>query len=108
MEMLQYPFMQKALLVGLLVGSLCPTIGLFLVMRRLSMVGDTLAHVSLTGVLLGVLWKLNPLPVALGLLCSSFPSLGKTAQGIQIFRRNLSGDYYGRRAGNFRYSYGNY
>ncbi|MFY9377681.1 MAG: metal ABC transporter permease [Peptococcia bacterium] len=67
MEMLQYPFMQKALLVGLLVGSLCPTIGLFLVMRRLSMVGDTLAHVSLTGVLLGVLWKLNPLPVALGL-----------------------------------------
>lgn len=67
MEMLQYIFMQKALLVGLLVGSLCPTIGLFLVMRRLSMVGDTLAHVSLTGVLLGVLWNLNPLPVALGL-----------------------------------------
>ncbi len=65
MEILQYPFMQKALLVGLLVGSLCPTIGLFLVMRRLSMVGDTLAHVSLTGVLLGILWGLNPLPVAL-------------------------------------------
>jgi len=34
-------------------------------MRRLSMVGDTLAHVSLTGVLLGILWGLNSLPVAL-------------------------------------------
>lgn len=65
MEILQYPFMQKALLVGLLVGSLCPTIGLFLVLRRLSMVGDTLAHVSLSGILLGVLWNLSPLPVAL-------------------------------------------
>lgn len=67
MEMLQYTFMQKALLVGLLVGTLCPTIGLFLVLRRLSMVGDTLAHVSLAGVLLGMFWNLSPLPVALAL-----------------------------------------
>lgn len=65
MEMLQYAFMQKALLVGLLVGTLCPSIGLFLVLRRLSMVGDTLAHVSLAGVLLGMFWHLSPLPVAL-------------------------------------------
>lgn len=67
MEMFQYVFMQKALLVGLLVGTLCPTIGLFLVMRRLSMVGDTLAHVSLAGVLLGMFWNLSALPVALTL-----------------------------------------
>lgn len=67
MEMLQYSFMQKALLVGILVGTLCPSIGLFLVMRRLSMVGDTLAHVSLAGVLLGLFWNLSPLPVALTL-----------------------------------------
>lgn len=64
-EILQYTFMQKALLVGLLVGILCPFIGIFLVLRRLSMVGDTLAHVSLAGVLLGLLWKISPLPFAL-------------------------------------------
>lgn len=64
-EILQYPFMQKALLVGVLVGALCPTIGLFLVLRRLSMVGDTLAHVSLSGVLLALLWNISPLPFAL-------------------------------------------
>src|SRR5690606_6336375 len=46
-------------------GCLCPTIGTFLVLRRLSMVGDTLAHVSLAGVLLGILWGLSPLPFAL-------------------------------------------
>jgi zinc transport system permease protein len=64
-EIFQYAFMQKALIVGLLVGILCPAIGLFLVLRRLSMVGDTLAHVSLAGVLLGLLWNISPLPFAL-------------------------------------------
>lgn len=48
-----------------MVGTLCPTIGQFLVLRRLSMVGDTLAHVSLAGVLIGLFLKVSPLPVAL-------------------------------------------
>lgn len=64
-EILQYTFMQKALLVGVMVGILCPTIGLFLVLRRLSMVGDTLSHVALAGVLLGILWGLSPVPFTL-------------------------------------------
>ncbi len=64
-EILQYTFMQKAFIVGIFVGILCPTIGIFLVLRRLSMVGDTLAHVSLAGVLLGLLWEISPLPFAL-------------------------------------------
>ena len=64
-EILQYTFMQKAFIVGLLVGGLCPSIGIFLVLRRFSMVGETLAHVSLAGVLLGILWGISPLPFAL-------------------------------------------
>lgn len=59
--------MQKALFVGVLVGTLCPTIGMFLVLRRLAMVGDTLAHVSLSGVLLGFMWNISPLPLAVSL-----------------------------------------
>lgn len=64
-EILQYTFMQKALIVGLLIGILCPAIGTFLVLRRFSMVGDTLAHVSLAGVLLGIIWDISPIPLAL-------------------------------------------
>jgi len=64
-EILQYTFMQKAFVVGLLVGGLCPSIGTFLVLRRFSMVGETLAHTSLAGVLLGILWGISPLPFAL-------------------------------------------
>lgn len=65
LEILQYSFMQKAFIVGLIVGILCPTIGLFLLLRRLSMVGETLSHVSLCGVLLGMLWGFSPIPFAL-------------------------------------------
>lgn len=65
LEILGYTFMQKALIVGFMVGILCPTMGIFLVLRRLSMIGETLSHVSLSGVLLGILWGISPIPFAL-------------------------------------------
>jgi zinc transport system permease protein len=64
-ELLSYQFMQRAFLAGTIVAILCPTIGVFLVLKRLSMVGETLAHVSLAGVLAGFFFKLNPIPAAL-------------------------------------------
>lgn len=48
--MLEYAFMQNALLVSVLISLMCPMIGMFLVLRRYSMIGDTLAHASLAGV----------------------------------------------------------
>lgn len=57
--------MQRALLAGLIIGILCPVMGVFLVLKRLSMVGETLAHVSLSGVLVGFLFNLNPVLAAL-------------------------------------------
>lgn len=58
--MLAYDFMQNALLISLCIAVLCPCIGLFLVLRRYSMIGDTLAHASLAGVTLGLLFRSNP------------------------------------------------
>jgi zinc transport system permease protein len=49
-EMFQYEFMQRALLAGVIVGGICPLIGVFLVVRRLSLLAESLAHVSLAGV----------------------------------------------------------
>ena len=53
--MLEYAFMQNALLVSVLISLMCPMIGMFLVLRRYSMIGDTLAHASLAGVAVGLL-----------------------------------------------------
>lgn len=58
--MLQYEFMQK-LFVGLLLSIIVPCIGSFIVLKRLSMLGDALSHASLSGVAFGLLLAWNPL-----------------------------------------------
>ncbi|MEL4105435.1 metal ABC transporter permease [Oscillospiraceae bacterium CM] len=58
--MLQYGFMQNAFLVSVFIALLCPSIGIFLVLRRYSMIGDTLSHASLAGVTIGLLGGQNP------------------------------------------------
>jgi zinc transport system permease protein len=58
--MLNFVFMQNALFVSLCISVLCPCIGIFLVLRRHSMIGDTLAHASLAGVTLGLSLNINP------------------------------------------------
>jgi zinc transport system permease protein len=47
------PLMQRALLAALLVGLVAPVVGTYLVQRRLSLLGDGIGHVALTGVALG-------------------------------------------------------
>ena len=46
--------MQRALLAALLVGLAAPMVGIFLVQRRLSLIGDGMGHVALAGVAIGV------------------------------------------------------
>ena len=45
-EILSYGFIQRALLAGTLIAVLCSVLGVFLVLRRMSLIGDGLAHVS--------------------------------------------------------------
>lgn len=58
--MLRYEFMQNAVIVSVFISILCPSIGIFLVLRRYSMIGDTLSHASLAGITLGLLGNQNP------------------------------------------------
>lgn len=58
--MFSYAFMQNAFFVSLMISVLCPCIGIFLVLRRYSMIGDTLSHASLAGVALGLLAGQSP------------------------------------------------
>ncbi len=65
MELLSLDFMQRALLAALLIGVAAPAVGVFLVQRRLSLVGDGLGHVALTGVAVGLLTRSAPVLTAL-------------------------------------------
>ena len=65
-SILLYDFMLRALAGGVLVGLLAPTLGVFVVLRRFSLIADTLAHVALMGVAVGLATKTLPALVALG------------------------------------------
>lgn len=58
--MLQYSFMRNALMAGVLISILCPSVGVFLVLKRYSMMGDTLSHASFAGIALGLILGFNP------------------------------------------------
>ena len=58
--------MVRALIGGALVGLLAPALGVFLVLRRLSLVADSLSHVALMGVAVGLLTRTFPPLTALG------------------------------------------
>ena len=59
--MFEYMFMQNAFIVAVLIALVCPLIGIFLVLRRYSMIGDALSHASLAGVAVGLLLDVNPI-----------------------------------------------
>lgn len=64
-EMLNYPFMQRAFAAGLIIAILAAISGSFIVLRRYSLLSETLAHVSLVGVSVGLLVGSNPLWMAI-------------------------------------------
>lgn len=51
----QYDFLRYTLFSGILIGLICPVLGTFLIVRRLSMMADGLSHVTLSGVAAGML-----------------------------------------------------
>src|SRR5674476_617458 len=64
-DILTYDFMQHALLAAFLVGLAAPMVGVFLVQRRLSLIGDGMGHVALAGVAVGVVTNHAPVLPAL-------------------------------------------
>ncbi len=81
MEFLQYAFMQRALAAGMVVGIISPMIGIFLVLRRLSLMGDALSHISLAGVAAGLVAQINATLSAM--VFAVFGTLG-----IEYFRKH--------------------
>lgn len=65
MSILHYTFMQRALIASILIGLSAPSVGVYLVQRRLSLIGDGLGHVALAGVAAGVLTSTSPVWTAL-------------------------------------------
>jgi zinc transport system permease protein len=78
MEILSYGFIQRALVAGILISVLCAVLGIFLVLRRLSLIGDGLAHVTFGSVAVALLLRVNPVYVTL----ASVPLVMLSSLGI--------------------------
>lgn len=87
MELFQYPYMQRALVGALVIGLAAPALGIYLVQRRLALIGDGLGHVALTGVGAGLL--LNRSPVLVAVIVAS---LGAIIVELVRARGRTSGD----------------
>ncbi len=65
LEILQLPFMQRALVAGVLLAFLLALLGIFVVLRNMAFFSDGIAHASLAGVAAGIVLSLNPLLTAI-------------------------------------------
>ncbi len=81
-ELLELGFMRQALLAALLAGLAAPLVGVFLVQRRMSLIGDGMGHVALAGVAVGILTGQQPVYTAL---------LAAVAAGVAIELIRASG-----------------
>ena len=78
--MLQYAFMQRAFLVSIVVGIIFPCIGIVLMQRKHSMLGDALSHSALAGVCMGLLFGWSPTVgsiIACIIACFAVSGIGK-------------------------------
>lgn len=87
MDLFRHEFMQLALASALIIGLAAPSLGIYLVQRRLSLIGDGIGHVALTGVGVGLLLDTSPVLTAV-----IVAALG--AVGVELVRERgrTSGD----------------
>lgn len=64
LEIFEYQFMQRAFIAGLLIAVLASISGTFIVLKRYSMMSETLAHSALVGIAVGLVAGFNPLWMA--------------------------------------------
>lgn len=90
--MLEYAFMRKALLAGFFLSIMIPSIGVVMVNRKTSMIGDALSHSALAGVGMGLILGFDPLigmiiicivaAFAIEMIRKRFPQYGDMATAI--------------------------
>lgn len=80
-----YDFIARGTIAGIIIAIVAPIIGIFLVLRRYSMIADTLSHVSLSGVAIGLLLKINPLFTAIATTVISSVIIEKLRSSKKVY-----------------------
>lgn len=88
-EILQYKFMQHALLASVLGGASCGIVGVWVIMMRIPFVGVAMSHAAFAGAIFGLLFHINPLLMAILFCLASAGLIGPIADRAE-FDPNIS------------------
>jgi zinc transport system permease protein len=84
-DLLSHGFIQRALIAGSFIAILCATLGTFLVLRRFSLIGDGLAHVTFGGVAVGLFLNVYPMYVAIPIVMMSSLGILKLVEKARLY-----------------------
>ncbi|MFA5994684.1 MAG: metal ABC transporter permease [Parcubacteria group bacterium] len=84
-DFLQYAFIQKAFLAGSFMAIICSALGLFLVLRKMSLIGDGLSHVSFGAIALGLFLGIYPYYVAIPLVILASVLILKISEKTKVY-----------------------
>ncbi|HNQ45881.1 MAG: metal ABC transporter permease [Syntrophorhabdus sp.] len=84
-NLLSHGFIQRALMAGSFIAILCATLGTFLVLRRFSLIGDGLAHVTFGGVAVGLFLNVYPIYAAVPVAMISSLGILKLVEKARVY-----------------------
>ncbi|MFC5541455.1 MAG: metal ABC transporter permease [Bacilli bacterium] len=82
---IHYEFLQNAFIAGIIIGFIAPLLGVFIVVRRMSLIADALSHVTLAGITGGLLVNQNL--AALGFLNPIYFGIAASVLGSVFIER---------------------
>jgi len=85
LEFLSYSFVQRGLVAGTFVAVACALLGVFLVLKRLSLIGDGMSHVCLTGVAVALLTSTSPVYMSVPIVMAASFGIMKLTQKFKIY-----------------------
>jgi zinc transport system permease protein len=84
-QLFEFDFIIRALIAGSFIALLCSILGVVLVLKRLSLIGDGLAHVTFGSVALGLLLKVQPMYVSLPVVAASSLAILKLTERARVY-----------------------
>ena len=85
LNFLRYSFILRALVAGSFVALLCAGLGVILVLKRLSLIGDGLAHVTFGSVALALALRVEPIYVSMPVVALSALAILKLAEKARVY-----------------------
>lgn len=93
-DLLQYGFMQRALLSATLIGTVCALVGVYIILRGLSFIGAGIAHASFGGVALGFLLNINPVYAAFAFCVATAWGIGFISERGRVKEETAVGVFF--------------